>query len=304
MRILITGKTGQLGYALQKRLQDMGEVIALDRSQMDLADLDQVRSVIRATEPDLIITPAAYTAVDKAESELALAMRINGEAPGVMAQEAKRLGAAIIHYSTDYVFDGSKGSPYTEDDATGPLNADGRSKLAGEQAVRESGASHLILRTSWIYGEHGNNFLKTVLRLAQARDELRIVADQYGAPTCSTSIADATACAIATLGSPSGFATAGDASADAWKQHSGLYHLTAQGETTWYGFSKAILEHPSTSRKPPVVPIATQDYPLPAARPAYSVLSSARFIKTFCALPDWHEALTLCLDGMAKDNNQ
>ena len=197
-----------------------------------------------------------------------------------MAQEAKRLGAAIIHYSTDYVFDGSKGSPYTEDDATGPLNAYGRSKRPGEQAVRESGASHLILRTSWIYGKHGNNFLKTVLRLAQARDELRIVADQHGAPT---SIADATACAIATRARPP-VATARDTWTDAWKQHSGLYHLTAQGETIWYGFSKAILEHPSTSRKPSVVPIATQDYPLPAARPAYSVLSSARFIKTFCGV--------------------
>lgn len=182
-RILLTGRTGQVGYELERSLQGLGEIIAVDRSRMNLADLDQVRDVIRTVKPNLIINPAAYTAVDNAESEPELAMRINGHAPAIMAEEAKKLGATMIHYSTDYVFDGTKTTPYTEDDPTCPINVYGHSKLAGEQAIQASGIPHLILRTSWVYGMRGKNFLLTMLRLAQERDELRIVADQHGSPT-------------------------------------------------------------------------------------------------------------------------
>ena len=196
-RILITGKTGQVGYELERSLQGLGEIIALDRSQMDLADLDQVRDVIRRIKPTLIVNPAAYTAVDKAESEPELALRINGEAPGVMAEEAHKLGAAMIHYSTDYVFDGSKDGSYVETDPTCPINVYGSSKLAGEQAIQATGIPHLILRTSWVYSTHGKNFLLTMLRLAKEREELSIVSDQFGAPTWSRTIADTTAHIVA-----------------------------------------------------------------------------------------------------------
>lgn len=287
MRILLTGKTGQAGYELERSLQGLGDIIALDRSQMDLANLDQVRDVIRSIKPDLIINPAAYTAVDKAESEPELAMRINGEAPGVMAQEAKKLGAAMIHYSTDYVFDGTKTTPYTEDDPTCPINVYGATKLAGEQAIQAAGIPHLILRTSWVYGMRGNNFLRTMLRLAQEREELRIVADQHGAPTWCRTIADTTARIVA---------LAEDArnTQDWWQQCSGIYNLTAQGQTTWYGFTQAILENAALAKPPRLSPIATRDYPLPARRPTHSALSCERLMETFTGLPDWDKALKLC----------
>lgn len=287
-RILLTGKTGQVGYELERSLQGLGEIIALDRSQMDLANLAQVRDVIRQIKPNLIINPAAYTAVDKAESEPDLAMRINGEAPGVMAEEAKKLGAAMIHYSTDYVFDGSKTSPYLETDPTCPINVYGATKLAGEQAIQAAGIPHLILRTSWVYGMRGNNFLRTILRLAQEREELRIVADQYGAPTWCRTIADTTAHIVSLAKG------AQDARAW-WQQRSGIYNLTAQGQTTWYGFAQAILENAVISRKPILTPIATQDYPLPAKRPTHSAMSSEKLISVFCHLPDWEAALKLCI---------
>ncbi len=289
-RILLTGKTGQVGYELQRSLQGLGEIIALDRTQMDLANLAQVRAVIRDIKPDLIVNPAAYTAVDKAETEADLALRINAEAPEVIAQEAKKIGAALIHYSTDYVFDGMKSTPYVEDDPTCPINVYGKSKLAGEQAIQAAGIPHLILRTSWVYGMRGKNFLLTVLRLAQERDELRIVADQYGAPTWCRTIADTTAHIVAQ------FAGSGASLQERVQERSGLYHLTAQGRTTWYDFTKAIIEHESVSKKPLVTPIATQDYPLPAPRPGNSILSSERLISTFCDLPDWKNALRLCQD--------
>lgn len=287
-RILLTGKTGQVGYELERSLQSLGEIIALDRSQMDLANLDQVRDVIRSIKPNLIINPAAYTAVDKAESEPELAMRINGEAPGVMAEEAKKLGAAMIHYSTDYVFDGSKSTPYVETDPTCPINVYGATKLAGEQAIRSAGIPHLILRTSWVYGMRGNNFLCTILRLAKERDELRIVADQHGAPTWCRTIADTTAHIIA----QSKCAQLGQ---EWWQERSGIYHLTAQGQTTWYGFTQAILEHATIVKKPVLTPIATQDYPLPARRPTNSAISSEKLISVFCRLPNWEAALKLCI---------
>ena len=199
MKILLTGKNGQVGYELERTLQSLGEVTAVDSDQMDLTNLDQVRAVIRSVKPGLIVNPAAYTAVDSAEAEPELAMRINGEAPGVMAEEAKRLGAAMIHYSTDYVFDGSKIGSYTEDDLPNPINVYGHTKLAGEQAVQAAGIPYLILRTSWVYGLRGKNFLLTVRRLMQERDELRIVADQHGTPTWCRTLADTTANIVAQL---------------------------------------------------------------------------------------------------------
>lgn len=286
-RILLTGKTGQVGYELERSLQGLGEIIALDRSQMDLANLAQVRGVIRTLKPNLIVNPAAYTAVDKAESEPELAMRINGEAPGVMAEEAKKLDAVMIHYSTDYVFDGNKGTPYVETDLTCPVNVYGISKLAGEQAIQATGIPHLILRTSWVYGMRGNNFLRTILRLAQERDELRIVADQYGAPTWCRTIADTTAHIVAQ-------SKGAEHKEDWWQQRGGIYNLTAQGQTTWYGFTQAILRNSSIPHKLHLTPITTQDYPLPAKRPTYSVMSSDRLNRTFCGLPAWENSLKLC----------
>jgi len=287
VKILLTGKSGQVGYELERSLQGLGEIIALDRSQMDLSDLDQVRDVIRMIKPNLIVNPAAYTAVDKAESEPDLAMRINGAAPGVMAEEAKKLGAVMIHYSTDHVFDGTKRTPYLETDHTCPVNVYGTTKLAGEQAIRATGISHLILRTNWVYGMRGNNFLRTILRLAQERAELRIVADQHGAPTWCRTIADTTAHVISQ-------ASGARHLHNWWQERTGIYNLTAQGQTTWYRFAQAILEHPSVTKKSVITPIAAQEYPLPAKRPAYSVMSSERLINTFCGLPDWESALKLC----------
>ncbi|PFH10691.1 dTDP-4-dehydrorhamnose reductase [Collimonas sp. PA-H2] len=289
MKILLTGKTGQVGFELERSLQGLGEVIALDRSQMDLANLVQVRDVIREIKPALIINPAAYTAVDKAESEPDLAQRINADAPAVMAEEARKLGAGMIHYSTDYVFDGAKTTPYTEDDATCPINVYGKTKLAGEQAIQAADIPYLILRTSWVYGMHGKNFLLTVLRLAQEREELRIVADQHGSPTWSRTIADTTAHIVAQLRSEGAHKFL-----DKLQSRSGLYHLTARGQTTWHGFTKTIIDHPSVTRKPLVIPIATQEYPLPAKRPGNSVLNCQRLINAFCDLPTWDQALKLC----------
>ncbi len=289
-RILLTGKTGQVGYELERSLQGLGDIIALDRTQMDLSNLTQVRAVIRDIKPTLIVNPAAYTAVDQAESEPELAMRINGDAPGVMAEEARRLGAVMIHYSTDYVFDGSKAEPYQEDDPPCPVNVYGATKLAGERAVQAAGIPHLILRTSWVYGMRGKNFLQTVLRLAQERDELRIVADQHGAPTWCRTIADITAHIVA-QGHGAHQAPAW------WQQRSGIYHLSARGQTTWHGFTREILDGANAVKRPLLTPIRTEDYPLPAKRPANSVLNTAHFRKTFCDLPQWQQALRLCMGG-------
>ncbi len=284
MKILLTGSSGQVGYELARSLQGIGEVVALERAQLDLSDLDQVRDVIRRVRPGLIVNPAAYTAVDKAESEPELAYRINAEAPGLMAQEAKVLGAALVHYSTDYVFDGSEPAPRVEDDATGPLNVYGASKLAGEQAIAAAGIAHLIFRTSWVYGMRGKNFLLTMMRLAREREELRVVADQHGAPTWSRTIADTTALVLSQ-------AHAGGS--EWWRQNSGVYHLSSQGQTSWFDFTKAILEEAGIDCR--VLPIASDQYPVPAKRPQYSVLSSERLMARFCHLPEWRAALRLCL---------
>jgi dTDP-4-dehydrorhamnose reductase len=284
MKILLTGSTGQVGYELARSLQGIGEVVAVDRGVMDLSDLDQVRDVIRREKPQLIVNPAAYTAVDKAESEPELAHRVNAEAPGLMAREARALGAAMVHYSTDYVFDGSQPSARREDDPTAPLNVYGASKLAGEQAIVAAGIPHLIFRTSWVYGTRGKNFLLTMLRLAKERDELKVVADQHGAPTWSRTIADTTALVLSQ-------AHAGGR--EWWVQNSGVYHLSAQGQTTWFDFTRAIVEEAGLSCR--VLPITSAEYPVPAKRPQYSVMSSERLMARFCHLPDWKEALHLCM---------
>jgi len=282
MKILLTGSTGQVGYELERSLQALGEVVAVDRGRMDLANLDQVRDVIREVKPQLIVNPAAYTAVDKAESEAGLAYRINAEAPGVMAEEAKKLGAALVHYSTDYVFPGTEPGARVETDATGPANVYGASKLAGEQAIAASGVPHLIFRTSWVYGMRGKNFLLTMLRLAKERDELRIVNDQHGAPTWSRTIADTTAVVLAQARGESW-----------WAENSGVYHLSSQGETTWFHFTQAILNQAELDCR--LLPITTAEYPLPAKRPEFSVLSSQKLMDRFCHLPTWQEALRLCM---------
>ena len=283
MKILLTGATGQVGYELERSLQGLGQVVALDRSRMDLADLDQVRRVIREVRPQLIVNPAAYTAVDKAESEPGLAMRINCEAPGVMAEEAKRLGAAMVHYSTDYVFDGTKPGAYVETDPACPINVYGQSKLAGEQAIAAAGIDHLVLRTSWVYGLRGKNFLLTMLRLGAEREEVRVVADQFGAPTWSRTIADTTALILA-QSRPGG---------DWWARNSGIYHLCSGGQTSWCGFSAAIMAQAGLACR--VAPIPASDYPVPARRPTNSVMDTGRLRRQFGELPDWQVALRLCL---------
>ena len=292
MKILVTGKNGQVGHELAQSLHRFGEVIALDRRQMDLTNVPQIRDVIRSIGPDLIVNAAAYTAVDLAETEQSLSMQINGEAPAVIAQEARKCGAAMIHYSTDYVFDGTKSGAYVEADPGCPISQYGRSKLAGEEAVTASGVPHLILRTSWVYGLHGKNFLKTIQRLAAERDVLRIVSDQYGAPTWAKTIAEGTAMAIDHL-------CKGSASwsilPDAWSKSGGIVHLTAQGSTSWHGFASEIVSRGERAGMVDVTAIPTSAYPTPAQRPQNSVLSSALFQDRFGPLPDWESALAACL---------
>jgi dTDP-4-dehydrorhamnose reductase len=294
LKILLTGRTGQVGYELQRSLHGMGEVIAPDRAQLDLADLDGLRGAIRSIRPDLIVNPAAYTAVDKAESEPELAMCLNRDTPAVMAEEGRKLGAVMIHYSTDYVFDGTKEGAYLETDTTNPLSVYGRTKLAGEQAIAASGIPHVILRTSWVYGTRGKNFLLTMLRLAGERDSLRVVNDQFGAPTWSRTIAEATAHIVAQAVAAKRSAAGQDA--EWWRERSGVYHMTAQGRTSWHDFTAAILTRAALEKSPMLIPISSSDYPTPAARPQNSSLCCDRFMQTFCGLPDWEAALALCLD--------
>ncbi len=284
MRIVVTGRNGQVGDALLRSLDGLGEVVALDRAQLDLADGDAIRTALRELQPSIVINAAAYTAVDVAESDEAMAFRINADAPRVIAQEAERLGAALIHYSTDYVFDGSKGGPWLEDDVPAPLSAYGRSKLAGEQAITEVGGTHLILRCSWVYGLTGKNFLLTMVKLAETRDALSIVDDQIGAPTWSRTIAEATAGIIRDASEPAQLAA-----------HTGIYHLCAGGHTSWYGFAQAIFAHPSVAKRPALHPITTAGYPTPATRPKNSMLNTDKFRRSFGDLPAWDHALADCL---------
>ena len=292
LRILLPGKTGQVGWELQGALAPLGTVIALDRSGMDLANPDSIRRAIRDAKPEIIVNAAAYTFVDKAESEPELAMRINGVAPGIMAEEAKRLGATLIHYSTDYVFDGELDRPYSEDDSPNPVSEYGRSKLAGEQAIASSGATHLIFRTSWVYAARGQNFVRTMLRLGRERSELRIVDDQVGAPTWARFIAEATAQVLRQLGD--GHKAIGD--------RAGIYNLTATGAVSWYGFASAVFAEAKTQlgmTPPKLIPITTAEYPLPARRPANSRLDTSKLTRTFgLAPPDWKTMLTACMRDM------
>lgn len=267
-RILVVGAHGQVGRELQRSFAGAGELICPDRKSLDLIDEAQIRATIRSIEPDLILNAAAYTAVDRAESEPDLAMVINANAPRVLAEEADRRNILIVHYSTDYVFDGTKRGPWVETDQPSPLNVYGASKLAGERAIQSVGGKYLIFRTSWVYGPHGNNFLLTMLRLARERDQLSIVDDQIGAPTTSIEIASATrkivdGIAEGAYGQPADWA--------------GIYHMTCGGSTSWCGFARAIFAATASlrdGRQPAVTPIATTDYPTPARRPLNSVLSN------------------------------
>ncbi|MEW6590720.1 MAG: dTDP-4-dehydrorhamnose reductase [Pseudomonadota bacterium] len=285
MRILLTGVNGQMGWELRRTLAPLGEVIAADRKVLDLADTAHIRSQVAALAPDLIVNPAAYTAVDQAESEPALAYAINAAAPGELAA----CGVPLVHFSTDYVFDGRKGDAYTEADAPNPLGVYGASKRAGEDAVAQAGTPHLILRTSWVYGLRGRNFLLTMQRLARERETLSVVDDQFGAPTWSRLVAEATALVVARwLGR-------GDLAADA-----GVYHLTCSGRTSWHGFAAAILADLTgrgETRLARLGAIPTSGYPTPAARPANSTLDCSKLAATFgVRLPDWDAALALCLE--------
>src|SRR5271154_599031 len=235
-RILLVGKNGQIGHDLQQLLPAVGETIALGREDLDLSRPDSIRRAVQHTQPQLIINAAAYTSVDQAESDEPAAYAINALAPAVLAESAKRVGAALIHYSTDYVFDGAKSLPYEENDATNPINAYGRTKLAGEKAIRDSGVAHLIFRTAWVYSTRGKNFLLTIMQLATQREELRIVKDQIGAPTCSRKLAEATARIVSNLPSDARGLAAGDL-----RELSGTYHMTAAGMTSWAEFAGEIL---------------------------------------------------------------
>ncbi len=284
MKILLTGVNGQVGWELQRTLAPLGEVIAADRRVLDLADTASIRRSVAAIAPDLIVNPAAYTAVDKAESEPDLAHAINALAPGELAA----CGVPLVHFSTDYVFDGRKPSAYTEADAPNPLGVYGASKLAGEQALQRADAPHLILRTSWVYGLRGRNFLLTMQRLARERDTLGVVDDQFGAPTWSRLIAEATALVVAR------WTDRPDPNAV-----SGIYHLACGGRTSWHGFTAAILAHlaQTETKLAKLNAIRTTAYPTPAARPANSQLDCGKLAATFgVRLPDWENALALCLD--------
>lgn len=295
LRILLIGKKGQIGGELAVLLPCFGEVIAFDRHELDLLNPDHLRRAIREVQPNVIVNAAAYTSVDQAEREEKQARIINVDAPALMAEEAKRIGALLVHYSTDYVFDGLSRLPYAETDRPNPINVYGSTKLGGEEAIRAVGARHLIFRTAWVYGTTGRNFLLTILRLATEREELRIVRDQIGAPTWSHEIAMGTVGVLRQISEQGG---------EAFSKHGSIYHMTATGETSWFEFAKAILEE--ASRMPRGIPwfeaatkgqplvtgrvtgIGTEEYPTPASRPAYSVLSNLHLKQDFgLALPAW-----------------
>lgn len=283
MKILLLGASGQLGRELKRSLACQGELVALDRASIDLTEPSRLSDAVRSTAPAVIVNAAAYTAVDQAETEKEAARSVNATAPGILASEAKRLGALLIHYSTDYVFDGTKTLPYKEDDAAAPLSVYGQSKLEGELAIAATGARHIILRTSWVYGLHGNNFMKTMLRLGRERDQLRIVGDQIGAPTWTRHLADATAIILTQRDGPCG-----------------LYHIAARGEVSWYSYAELIFSEARRlgllERIPHLQRIASSDYPLAAARPINSQLDCSRLQRDFgISMPDWRIGLLDCL---------
>jgi len=296
MRLLLIGKNGQVGFELRRALGPLGAVVAVDFPECDLARPESVRAIVTQVRPDVIVNAAAYTAVDKAESEPDLARAINAAAPGLLGEEARRIGARVIHYSTDYVYDGAKGTAYREDDATGPLCVYGSSKRDGDEALAASGAGHFIFRTSWVFGAHGGNFVKTILRLAAERDRLAIVADQIGAPTSAALLADITAQVLGQL---------------RWRDPatmpSGVFHVTAGGETSWHGFAQAILaggvSRGLTFKVTPeaVGAITTAEYPLPARRPANSRLDTTKLQQTFGLVPPhWQAGLDHVLDQILR----
>ncbi len=287
-RVLILGAHGQLGIELQKAFQSAGEVVALGREWCDLANPESIRKAMVEVGPALVLNAAAYTAVDRAESEPQLAARVNGVAPGVLAQEARKLGAMLVHYSTDYVFDGSKKGPWEEDDPVNPLNTYGRTKLAGELEIAEAGGRHLIFRTSWVYSPHGTNFLRTMLRLGNEREQLRVVNNQVGAPTSAAALARATRSVI-------------DRGVD--DMYCGIYHMTCAGQTSWCGFAREIFRRapaPEGKKWPEVIGIRDTEYPTPAKRPKNSVLSNAKLQARFgVELPHWEDALGEALAEMS-----
>ena len=292
MRILLLGQYGQVSQELQRALHGTGELTVLGRDQLDLAQPELIRQHVQRLRPELIINAAAHTAVDQAESEPELAFAINATAPGTLAEAAADLGAALIHYSTDYVFDGSYTEPYRESDSTNPLSIYGHSKLAGEQAIQAVGGMHLILRTSWVYSQHGKNFLLTMQRLLQERESLSVVDDQIGAPTWAGTIAQTTAQLIEQWRS---------GQAGPW----GVYHLTAQGETSWCGFASVIAAYLRSQGKSVATlqPIPSSDYPTPAQRPLNSRLNCNRLQQDWqVQLPTWQQALSDCLATQSLHN--
>jgi dTDP-4-dehydrorhamnose reductase len=292
MKILLTGKNGQVGFELQRSLAPLGDIIPVDQAECDLSNPEAIRQLVQTVKPDIIVNPAAHTAVDKAESEPALAQAINGVAPGIFGEEAAKLGALVVHYSTDYVFEGSKAGFYTEDDAPNPQSVYGKTKYAGEQALAASGARHLTFRTSWVFGAHGANFAKTMLRLAGEREGMKVVADQFGAPTSAALLADVTAQVLGQyLRRPAG--------ADFLQSFPfGLYHLVAAGKTNWHEYAQAVVMAAQAAGRPlklgpdDIQAITTAEYPLPAPRPANSCLDTTRLRETFgLTLPDWQQGL-------------
>jgi len=289
--ILLTGKTGQVGWELQRALAPLGNVVAPDRSEMDHSNPDSIRAAVRATRPDVIVNATGYTTVDKAESEPDLLERVNVVAPGVLAEEAKRIGAPLVHYSTDYVYDGTLDRPYTEDDEPNPVNAYGRSKLAGERAIEAAGGTHLILRTSWVYSARRSNFVLAILRLAREKTELSVVSDQAGSPSWARALADATAALLRQR--------------DLFGQQGGVYHLSANGHTSRYDFARAIVRIARDISGRPngwadIRPISSDQYPLPARRPRSPVTDKSRIRRAFgITMPDWEAQLTAFLREFA-----
>ena len=296
VKILVTGASGQVGWELSRTLPALGEVVALDRAQMDFTKTDQIKRVLRELRPDVVVNAAAYTAVDEAETESKTAWMINAIAPGVVAEELRRAGALLVHYSTDYVFDGRGEMPYTEEDEPAPLNVYGASKLAGERAIQDVDGTHLIFRTSWVYGARGSNFLRTMLKLFEERSELKIVDDQVGAPTWCRWLAKATTQVLAQCVSGTG------ASVPPLGDRGGIYHLTAGGQTSWFGFASAILDLRRSmggTKGPDLIPIPSTAYPRPAQRPANSVLSHTKLRATFGVVPPpWHSLLCECMEEL------
>jgi dTDP-4-dehydrorhamnose reductase len=287
--ILLIGRNGQVGWELERSLQSLGTVVACAREEADLGNPEQLRSIVKQVSPDVVVNAGAYTAVDAAESNEALAYRINAEGPATLAAAARDHDAWLIHYSTDYVFDGKNG-PYVETDPTNPLNVYGRTKRAGEVAIERSGCSYLIFRSSWVYGARGHNFLKTILRLAGERELLTVVDDQIGVPTWSRTIADTTGTVLARLA---------DRGFD--RGLSGIYHLASAGETTWYHFAELVVQQTAELRdsSPRIQPISSAQYSTPAQRPADSRLDTSRLYRTFgITLPDWRSDALLCLEEL------